>query len=618
MNKSSASPGAPIDHKSGAALVPTLIKQAEQLLQRGMLIEARNAGRDALELDANNPFLCHLLAEIELQARELNQATQYVDRAIVLFPGVAQFHFTKALILQTLGQVDAIGCLRAALILDPTHSGALSLLGQTFLMQRLYQEAIPYLRRDSELKPRDAKAMWLLGQALDGAGLSKEAISCYTKATTLQPTSGPAILSLANILKRSGDVSGSNTFYERLFAVPGMEPEGLCGSAICLTSMFRLDEASNRLERALRIAPHYFQALYQLGNVKYLQSNFNEAIKYYQRALEISPYHAAIRVNLAITLLKAGLFQEGWTEYEWRWRLPDSSSEEARKLSAPRWEGQREPGLRVLLCHEQGLGDTIQFARYVALVEERGLSVTLICKLPLKTLFKESFPNIEVISAGDAIPDVDFQCPLLSLPLMFDTQLETIPPNVPYLRTSDKRVKEWRDRIQGQEGFKVGLVWAGAGMDNARSAEIDFRRSVNFSLFECLLDTPGCVFYSLQKGNAAVQAKEASESGKLTDWTEQLTDFADTTALIANLDLIISVDTSVAHLAGAMGKPVWLLSRFDGCWRWLVDREDSPWYPTMKIFRQASPGDWGGVIGQVAEALQSECHTARPRIDANK
>ena len=417
---------------------------------------------------------------------------------------------------------------------------------------------------------------------------------------------GPAILSLANLLRRSGDFSEACTVYESLLDVPNMAREGLCGSAICLTEMFRLDEASDRLQRALRIDPRYSQALSQLATVRYLQSNLDEAVTYYQRALEMRPDNAGIHVNLSIARLKAGLFREGWEGYEWRWHLPESSCEQARRFNEPLWEGQSEPGLRILLCYEQGFGDTLQFVRYVSLIQELDLSVILICELELRALLKASFPDIKIISVGEVIPDFDFQCPLLSLPRVFDTALETISANVPYLRANDALVRRWRSRIQEQEGFKVGLVWAGERRKDASKAQIDSRRSVHFSLFECLLDTPGCVFYSLQKGNAAAQAKEASESGKLTDCTEQLTDFADTAALIANLDLIISVDTSVAHLAGAMGKPVWLLSRFDGCWRWLVDREDSPWYPTMRIFRQASPADWGDVIVQVAEALQSE------------
>jgi hypothetical protein len=271
----------------------------------------------------------------------------------------------------------------------------------------------------------------------------------------------------------------------------------------------------------------------------------------------------------------------------------------------------------VLLHAEQGFGDSIQFIRYAPLVAQRGGHVIVQCQPGLETLLAGVEGISQIITRDEPLPDFDLHCPLMSLPWVFATRLDTIPAAIPYLRANTEKVAHWRERLareqstSGETGpsrcdtLKIGLVWAGEARPHRPHVNrINRRRSMSLSQFAPLAQVPGVAFISLQKGKSAEQAQTLPPGMRLLDWTAELNDFADTAALIEALDLVISVDTSVAHLAGALGKPVWLLNRFDTCWRWLLDRSDSPWYPTMRLFRQPQPGAWAPVIAEVREQLK--------------
>jgi hypothetical protein len=263
---------------------------------------------------------------------------------------------------------------------------------------------------------------------------------------------------------------------------------------------------------------------------------------------------------------------------------------------------------RVLLVHaEQGLGDTLQFCRYMALFQPDD-QVILEAQRPLLRLLGTA-PGVKtLVASGDPLPPFDMHCPLLTLPVAFGTNLETIPATIPYLHADPAEAARWRDRLAGVRGLRVGLVWAG----KPDLQEVDRKRSLRFAQIEPILGLEGITYVSLQKGPAAVQQlSESRHASAVLDWTGELEDFAATAALIESLDLVIGVDTSVVHLAGALGKPVWLLNRFNTCWRWLLDRDDSPWYPTLRQFRQTQPGDWDGVFVQVRAALERALTLAR-------
>jgi hypothetical protein len=304
-----------------------------------------------------------------------------------------------------------------------------------------------------------------------------------------------------------------------------------------------------------------------------------------------------------MALLLSGRFEEGWKEYEWRWKTKMWSSG-AREFSAPLWSGEAIGDRTILLHAEQGIGDTLQFCRYAPLIA-RGTRIILEVQAPLVRLLSRLPGVMQIVARGDNLPPFDVHCPLMSLPLAFGTTLDTIPAATPYLSAAAVLAADWQERLAGLDGLRVGLLWAGAQRLNfPAGATVDRRRSVTLKALAPLGEVSGASFVSLQKDGPAAQAADPPHGLVLHDFTADLHDFEDTAALIVNLDLVISVDTAVAHLAGALGKPVWLLNRFDTCWRWLLNRDDSPWYPTLRQFRQPRSGDWNSPVCAARDALQ--------------
>jgi hypothetical protein len=319
-----------------------------------------------------------------------------------------------------------------------------------------------------------------------------------------------------------------------------------------------------------------------------------------ERAIALKPGSPEAQFNLGACQLALGDYERGWAGYEWRWQtrntapLPDYRS--------PRWRGDVAiPNQTILVHAEQGFGDSLQFCRYVPMLASLA-SVVLDVSRPLVRLLSSLDCDVRIIARGDDLPPFDTWIPMLSLPLAFQTTLATIPGPARYLHADPEQSARWRKRLSGMAGRKIGLVWAGSPLSlQPQALAMDRRRSLTLQQFAPLADIPGLCLISLQKGDAARQSPP--DGMALHDWTDELDDFADTAALIEALDLVISVDTSVVHLAGALGKPVWVLNRFDQCWRWLSDRTDSPWYPTARLFRQPAPGDWTSVMRDVAAAL---------------
>jgi len=335
-----------------------------------------------------------------------------------------------------------------------------------------------------------------------------------------------------------------------------------------------------------------------MGTALQEKGQFDEAIQCYKKAIEIDPDYVDARWNMSLLNLLCGNFKEGWKGYEWRWKLEGILVE--RNFSAPAWNGYDIKGRTILIYAEQGLGDTIQFVRYASLVADLGANVIVECQKELVSLVEKIRGIKQVIPYGNSLPEFDIHCSLLSLPLVFDTTLEDIPANIPYIYAGSPSVQKWRDKIdQTSSHIRIGLVWAG---DPAKKKDRD--RSCSLRLFSSLAQFNDVIFYSLQKGEASNQAMNPPEGMNLIDYTEEFHDFSDTAAFIENLDLVISVDTAVAHLAGSLGKPVWTLLPFVPDWRWMLSREDSPWYPTMRLFRQPRIGDWGSVIDRVVNALR--------------
>lgn len=376
----------------------------------------------------------------------------------------------------------------------------------------------------------------------------------------------------------------------------------LRGMALAETGKFK--EAVRCFNSAARLDPESPTGWANLGMMLRIEGRFDESLTAFDRAIARAGPDHRISVNRAILLLHSGRWEDGWREFEARFDRPGYTAPSSAPLLAAVGGKLRLDGKRVLVWHEEGFGDTLQVARYLPMLTELGAEVTALVPAPLVRLLR-GMPGIAVIQTGDgALPPHDFQCPFLSLPRAFHATPENVPA-APYLLADPALAAAWAARLPA-DGLRAGLVWAGQARHWLQGfASVDRRRSVGLAAFAPLAAVRGVRFVSLQAGTAAAQGQEPPPGMELTDPMEMVRDFADTAAIIANLDMVISVDTSVAHLAGAMGKPVFLLDRFDNCWRWLHGRTDSPWYPSMTIFRQPRVGDWGAVMHRAAASLTS-------------
>lgn len=465
---------------------------------------------------------------------------------------------------------EAIVCFRAAIEMSPEYPTPYYLMGSLMHRQGNVDEAIDWYKKLLRLTPFHADTHNILGSAYQEKGQLDEAIACYREAIRCDGNAFMAYNNLGTALRLRGN----------------------------------LDETVTSYQEALRIQPDFTPAMNNLGTALRDKGDLEEAISWYRKVIRLNPDFAEAHWNLSFALLLAGKYEEGWQEYEWIWKLKKTIC----RLPQPVWDGGNIQGKRILLYAEQGFGDVIQFVRYVPLVKERGAEVIVGCQRELKSLLKSAEGVSSVVAFGEAIQQFDVQCPLPSLPRLFNTTRDSIPCRVPYLNVDLGTVGKWRDRLSlDNSKLNVGLVWSGSpGHLNDRN------RSCPLHLFEPLAGLESIRIFSLQK---EIQNKwtDCSLSGLgIIDYTEDIEDFSDTAGIIMNLDLVITVDTAVAHLAGALGKTVWTLLPFAPDWRWMLHRDDSPWYPTMRLFRQPSPGDWESVISSVSAELKNfPCHARR-------
>jgi len=532
---------------------------------KGQSDEAITAFRQALSLNSSFPDAHNNLGIALNGSGQLEQAIVAYRQALALKPNFPEAYHNLGLALHRIGQLDeAIAALRQALALDPRLPDVYNHLGQALREQGRLDEAIATFRQAVALKPDLPEAFNGLGIALRDQGHLDQAIAACRQAIALKPHYPEAYGNLGNALRDTGHLDDAIAAYRHAIALNPVLPE-----------------THNNLGAA-------FQS----------QGQLDEAIAAFRHAIALNPSYPEAHDNLALLLLVRGDFDQGWKEYEWRWLCKSFPSPRWRGVQQ-QWDGSDLTHRTILLHAEQGFGDTLQFIRYMSHVAARGGKVFVLCPPELRRLLQGT-PGVEQwLSAGEPLPPIDVHCPLLSLPLAFGTTLQSIPHIVPYLKADAEGVEWWRKELADRHRhFKVGLVWAG----NPRHQN-HRNRSVSLAALAPLAQVQGVSFFSLQKGAAGLEAKNPRPELKLIDRTAELRDFADTAALIAQLDLVISVDTAVAHLAGAMGKPVWTLLPFVPDWRWLLEREDSPWYPTMRLFRQPSIGDWDSVIGRVSEAL---------------
>ena len=450
-------------------------------------------------------------------------------------------------------------------------------------------EAEAHYRHVLAAHPQHADSRHLMGVLAHQVGQSDVAERLIREAIALEPKQAAFHANLGNVLRAQGRWAEAAAVLEQALALDPGAVQAHYDLGCALAALGGPGDAADRFRQAIALRPGFAVAHNDLATVLKSQGRLDDAIDSFRAAVSADAAYAMAHTNLGMALLARGDFAEGWPEYEWRWDAGGGFAAR-RDFSQPQWRGEAVDGRTLLIHAEQGFGDAIQFCRYAPLARDRGLTVVLEVPLELVRLMQSLDGVDQVLARGEPLPRFDLHCPMLSLPPALGTTLETIPAEVPYLSADPDQARVWAGRLGAAPGLKVGLAWAGG-----RQTASDAQRSLSADLLAPLIGAPGVRWFSLQKD-------EPSPAGVI-DLMADAKDFADTAALIANLDLVVSVDTAVAHLAGAMGKPVWLLDRYDPDWRWLTGRRDSPWYPTMTIYRQPAPGGWTHVIEAISEHL---------------
>jgi tetratricopeptide (TPR) repeat protein len=607
------------------------LEEALRLHQAGRLREAETLYAKVLSTHPDHPDALHLMGVLQFHANQPAKAEQLIRKAMSLAPASADYYCNYGMCLAKLQRTDeAIAAWQAALRLRPAFPEVLNNLAIAFQSRGQSADAIEACTRALQyrpafpdahfnlgvslrssgrieqaiasfqnalaLRPDFIEAMNHLGDALHGAGRFDDAVQIYRRALSINPDLSLLWCNLGNALRETGQYDAAIDAYRKSISLTPDQPESHANLADVLRAAGQLDLAEEAIQRALRLRPRFPEAFTTLGNIRHAQRRIDEAIGAHRSAIELSPNHAPAHFNLAHCLLLSGQFAEGWKEFEWRWQAAGPLVGR-RQLGRPEWDGAPLNGRRILLHAEQGFGDSIQFVRYLPHIAALGGKALLVCQLELLELFK-LMPGIDqLIPEGQSLPQFDVHAPLMSLARVLGTSKETVPCEVPYLHANPETVNRFREMLP--PGRKVGIAWAG------RPAHTNDRnRSIPLSLLSPLLQAGGVTFVSLQK-NPPRNSSHWQPPASLLDLTSDLNSFADTAALIDSLDLVISVDTAVAHLAGAMGKPVWVLLPFVPDWRWMLDREDSPWYPTMTLFRQSTRGDWRQPIERIRARLDA-------------
>jgi tetratricopeptide (TPR) repeat protein len=536
------------------------------LARQGRLAEAAEQFRQALRVNGQAAEVQADLGQVLARRGETAEAVAAFRDAIRLRPAVAELHFHLGAALARQRQMrEAAAAYEEALRLKPDFPEAHHAYGTLLLELGRPDPAIEHFHRVLATHPQAAAVHANLGVALASKGRMEEAIDSYRQAVRLNPNSPLAYNNLGEGLRHLG----------------------------------RLDEAVTNFNRALGLKPDFAEAHNNLAIVLRYQGKVDEALGHFQEAIHLNPSYVEAHVNRAFVWLAAGDYAHGWPEYEWRWK---SKALPARPFTQPRWDGSPLQGRTILVHAEQGLGDTVQFIRYAPLVKERGGQVIVECQDVLIPLLS-TCPGIDrLVALGGPLPDFDLHAPLLSLPHVFGTTVETIPAQVPYLFPDPARRERWRPRLEGPRGYKVGIVWQG-GLKYAGHR----RRSIALAHFAHLARVPGVRLFALQKGPGREQLTDFAARHPITDLGAELDEsggaFMDTAAVMQDLDLVVTTDTALAHVAGAVAVPVWVALPVGADFRWMLDRSDSPWYPTMRLFRQPAWGDWDAVFRHIAEEL---------------
>lgn len=566
----------------------------------GKVTEAVACFRRALELKPGYAVSHYNLGKAHQQQGKLDEAVASFRRALEFNPHYSAAHNSLGLALNAQGKADAaIDCYRRALQLTPDAAEVYLNLGDACRSQGMADEAIACYLRALELQPDYAAAHNNLGNAFQDQGMPAEAVACYRRALELEPDHVAAYNNLGNALQTLNKLDEAVVCFRRVLE---LEPDYAASHNNLGNAYLRqgkLDDAVTSYRRAVELQPNYAEAHNNLGSVFHELGKLEDAIACFRRAIDLRPDFAEAHHNLSLVLLLAGNFEQGWLEYEWRRKKKDFLFP---AIEQPLWDGGPLQGRTILLHDEQGLGDTLQFLRYAPLVKARGGRVLVACPPALTGILSRS-PGIDELVCSDSLPPFDVYAPLLSLPALFQTTLETIPANVPYLFADPNLVQAWRQKLESRREFKIGIAWQGSPRNPA-----DQRRSFPLDAFSPLARLEGVRLYSLQKGPGTGQLRALADQMDVEDLGSRLDEsggaFMETAAVMRNLDLVVTADTSIAHLAGGLGVPVWVALMHVPDWRWLLHGEGSLWYPSMRLFRQVERGNWADVFARIARAVR--------------
>jgi len=640
-----------------AAQSEAAFQQALTLHRQSRLDEARVLYEQALQLQPQHSPAWHLLGIIALQSNQGERARELIEKAILIDPQHAEFHNSLGNALAQLGRHEAaIPSYDKAIALNPANADTRFNRGNAFYYSKRHEAAVACYDEAIALKSDYADAYNNRGLALAGLKRYEAALASYDQAIALNADFALAYSNRGLVLKELNQFEAALASHDRALALNADFAEAHSNRGLVLKELNQFEAALASYDRAIALKPNFAEAHSNRGLVLKELNQFEAALASYDRAIALNPdfaeaysnrglvlqdlhqldaaladFDQAIAIksdfavayfNRAMASLMAGDFKNGWIDYEWRWK-GDSGPiiKDGRHLPQPCWLGN-EPiaGKTILLHSEQGLGDTLQFCRFAKWVADLGARVILEVQRPLESLLANLEGVAQLVVHGDARPAFDYYCPLMSLPLAFKTTLPTLPARIPYLKGDAQKTLHWKQMLGEKTKLRVGLVWSGGFRVNQPELwAINDRRNVPLAKLASLKH-PDIEFYSLQKGQPAEsELKNLTSSNwdgpRLTDFANLLNDFSDTAALLEQLDLLISVDTSTAHLAGAMGQPVWILNRFDACWRWLLDRSDSPWYPTAKLYRQERAGDWDSVIQRVRSDLHARVRASSDVVE---
>ena len=587
-----------------------LFQQAIAYHQSGQLNTAIEVYKKLLARYPNNSGLLTNFGTALLQMGQYEESIGLLKKSLVLDTNQPVAWSNQGIALKNLKKLkESLASFDCAIALQPNYADAYSNKGNTLIELGKFTEALDAFNKAISLRPDYADAYNNRGNALRELKKFDDAVDSFNKAISLRPDFAGAYNNLSMIFHESMKFHQAiECANEAIKLNPAFADAYVC-RGLAHHELHHFDEALANCEHAIALKPDLPEAYLSKGYV--LSTSFrkySEALENFNKAIELKDRYADAYWNKSLLKLLLGDYEEGWQLYEYRWKT-DSQKSSARTYPQPLWLGNESlVNKTILIWSEQGLGDTIQFCRYIKMVSNLGAKVIFEVQEPLLQSLSTLEGASEMMPMGANTSRFDFHCPLLSLPLAFKTTIETIPNRIPYLSPDPNKVAYWRQKLGEKSNLRVGLVWSGGFRpDQPKVWSLNKRRNIPLIKLKSL-NLPKIDFYSLQKGVEAEEELATLQSSgwngpNIIDFTKELNDYSDTAALIANLDLVISVDTSVVHMTGAIAKPIWILNRFDTDWRWFVDRSDSLWYPTATIFNQPSYGDWDAVVEDVRSKL---------------